>query len=63
MLTDKQKLLARLRLLEGDLKDSTDPKVLARYPHLGAEGLRAQVQSEIDEVKHRIGLIENPERE
>lgn len=56
--TALQVLRERLRILESDLKDSEDPVVLLRYPHLGAEELKRQLRQRISEVKHMISSKE-----
>jgi hypothetical protein len=49
---------ARLKLYESDLKDSRDPKVLARWPNLGAPELIDQTVCQIREAKKMIALLE-----
>lgn len=53
----RKRLEARLHLLESDLKDSNDPKVLARWPNLGSEQLKYELQVRIGEVKRMLGQL------
>ena len=48
----------RLKTLESDLKDSTDPKVLARWPNLKSQGLIDQTRIQIDDAKKMIAILE-----
>lgn len=43
----------RLERLKSDLKDCTDPKVLAKYPHLGDPKLIAQLQCQIEQEEKK----------
>jgi hypothetical protein len=53
---NREHLRARLRLLESDLKDCHDPKVLARWPNLGSDLLKQELKVRIDEVKKMLEL-------
>ena len=39
--------MTRLELLRSDLRDTRDPRVLARYPHLASPVLVAELESKI----------------
>lgn len=41
----------RLRLLRSDLADARNPKVLAKYPHLGNGKLIAQLEEAIRQLE------------
>lgn len=41
----------KLELLRSDLKDARDPKVLDKYPHLGAPEYVAQLESKIAKLE------------
>lgn len=60
MSNSEEYLQTRLRMLELDFKDSTDPKVLARWPNLGSTQLKYELQMRIEEVKRMIDNGEAP---
>lgn len=41
----------RLRILKSDLKDAQNPKVLAKYPHLGNPKYIKQLEQEIQKLE------------
>jgi hypothetical protein len=47
---------ARLKLLRSDLYDATNPKVLAKYPHLGDPELIRQLEREIVRLERDMGF-------
>lgn len=58
---EKEGLRQRLKLLESDLKDTTNPDVLARWPNLGSAELKRQLEVRIDETKRQLaGEPEQP---
>lgn len=44
----------KLELLRSDLKDCRNPRVLAKYPHLGSPELVAQIEQKIAEEERRL---------
>lgn len=57
-MTNKERLEARLKLLQSDMKDCYDIKVLARWPNLASNELRRELEIRIEEVKRMISLEE-----
>lgn len=53
-MSDEKSLRDRLRVLESDLKDSEDSKVLDRWPNLGSQELKQQVRRQIDAIKSQL---------
>jgi hypothetical protein len=44
-------------MLKSDLKDVHDPKVLAKFPHLGRQELIREVEAQIREVEAQIADV------
>ena len=57
MLTDIERAEKRVKLLESDLKDTQDPKVLARWPNLGEPGLVGQTEERLAEAKSELARL------
>lgn len=53
-MTYRERLQARLELLESDLRHPTSLGALARWPHRGGQWLRQELEVRIDEVKRII---------
>ena len=45
--------MTRSEKLRSDLKDSRNPKVVERYPHLGSPGLIRQLEDAIESEEER----------
>jgi len=55
---EKQRLENRLKLLESDLRDCENPKVLKRWPHLADERLKAELAERIRDTKLLLRCLE-----
>lgn len=53
-LTERERLERQIRLLEGDLKDSNDPKVVKKYPHLGSKSHIKHIEDKIAALKAQL---------
>ncbi len=58
MTTKKERLQARLKLLESDLRDSNDPKILARWPDLNNEKIKQDIEAKIAETVEKLAWLE-----
>ena len=50
-----------LRMLESDLRDSRNPKILEKYPHLGSQINISRLESRIAELKTRMSQVRDGE--
>ena len=48
---EQANIKARLRIMRSDLYDCTNPKVLAKYPHLGNPAIAEQLRAEIKKLE------------
>lgn len=47
-----------IRRIESDLRDTKNPEILARYPHLGQDGLRRALERRLQCLSARPALAE-----
>lgn len=45
------KVHEKMKLLESDLRDSSNPELLKKYPHLGSESLKKQTTDRLEALK------------
>lgn len=53
-MTEKERLERLLQVAKSDLKDSHDPKVLKRWPNLGAPGVIAATEARIKQLEEQL---------
>lgn len=49
-LTEQERLQRSIDLLESDLRDSRDPKIVKKYPHLGSK-------SHVEQIEKRLAVM------